>query len=79
VKRFVKRFLKRFPLRWDWYDWSLSLITTRWPDGAPHELTTLFSLVCWHCRRFNVGRCDEHWFCEMCNDCRREIEAEEPA
>lgn len=59
----------RFPLDWEWYDWSLNVVVSRYPDGRQYESRQLFSLKCCSCGRFSLG-CAEHWFCGYCEACK---------
>ena len=61
--------------QWDWWDWSLSRITERWPDGKAQTTVTLFGLRCSSCKRFTFG-CKDHWFCDLCESCRKRFENE---
>ena len=59
-------------LLWDWHDWSLSYRVR----SEPRSWQSLFGLRCGLCRRWTCG-CSKHWFCDLCEPCRRKTEEEE--
>lgn len=57
-------------LRWNWYDWSLSIIVSQ---TKSRHLEQYFALKCSCCKHFHIG-CKDHWFCGLCESCRLIVE-----
>jgi len=53
-------------LRVNWHYWGLTL----WTGRVGREV---FALRCLNCCCFTLG-CREHWFCGLCEPCRKTIE-----